>query len=161
MGLRDAPDHAHMRTVVGVVDVHHRAHQHRRRQVAAPAAVGDQVHAIACSRPSLVEADLEAGEERMALAGQLHVERCACSLIAHRAAGAPGRQRRQRGEGIGLGFLAAEAAAHAQAAADHAVRGMPSTCATIAWVSLGCWVDAVTCTTPSLSISTQLAWVSR
>ena len=121
MGTCDPAGDLNVRHEVGVVDMHHRAHQHRRRQIAAPATVGDQFDLQRQQLALLIEADLIAPEEWMAFAGHLHVE-AAGQLDPHRAAGPVRRQRRNRGVGIGLGLLAAEAAAHAQAAADHPMR---------------------------------------
>jgi hypothetical protein len=119
--LRDQPGDGDGGAVVRVVHVHHGAHQHRRRQVAAPAAVGGERDPHRVQLALGVEADLVATEERVALAGQLHVE-SALELDAHRTLRDPGGERGQRRNRIGLRLLAAEAAAHAETAAHHAVR---------------------------------------
>ncbi len=62
----------------------------------------------------VVEAGVEPREERMALAGERHVE-MARQAHAHGPAGLPRAERGDGGPGVGLHFFAAERAAHAQA----------------------------------------------
>ena len=119
VGLRNQAFDMHVRAEVGVVDVHHRAHQNRRRKVGAPAAVGDEADLERRKDAVVIEADRVAGGERVPLAGHLHVD-AARQLDAHRALRHMGSQCRDRRVRIGLGFLATESATHAQAAADHA-----------------------------------------
>ena len=74
----------------------------------------------ACKRPSLVEARGEACQERVPLAGDRHIQ-APRKADPHRPAGLARAQRGHRGEAIGLRFLAAERAAHAQALHRHHV----------------------------------------
>ena len=80
-----------------------------------------------CMRAALhaalvVEARVEACQERMPLAGDRHIE-AARKADPHRTAGLASAQRGDGGEGIGLRFFAAESAAHAQALhRDHVSR---------------------------------------
>ena len=72
--------------------------------------------------PLVVIADREARVERVALAGDLHVD-VAVELQAHRAPGLPGSERHQRGEAVALGLLAAEASPHARDLHDDLAHG--------------------------------------
>ncbi|MEZ5522753.1 MAG: hypothetical protein R3F08_14935 [Dokdonella sp.] len=121
VGLRDQALDMHVRAEIGIVDADHRAHRDRRRKIGAPAAVGEQLHADRREQAVVAEADLVAGEERVPLAGHLHVD-AARQLDAHRTTGCLGGECGDSRIRIGLGFLAAESATHAQAATDHAIR---------------------------------------
>ena len=107
-----------------------------------------------------VEARFEARQERMALAGEHHVER-ARQAHAHRPSGLPRAQRGDGGPRIGLHLLAAERAAHAQAFHRDLWRGMPSTRATISCVSLGCCVEECSDDAARFVEPGDGAWVSR
>ena len=98
-----------------------RAPQHRLGKIQAPAAVGIErdPHAFAAGRRASKPAAI-ARQERMALAGERHVER-ARQPHAHRPPGLPCAQRRDGRPRIGLHFLAAERAAHAQTLHRHLV----------------------------------------
>ena len=85
----------------------------------------------------------------MALAGERHVE-LARQPDAHGPPRLPGAERGDGGKRVGLHFLAAERAAHAQALDRHLIRGTPSTRATTSCVSDGCCVDEWTATNPAL-----------
>ena len=122
VGLADATHHAHRRHEVGVVEVKHAALEHRLGEIEAPAAVrveravdGEQVALV-------VETDLEAAEERVPLAGDHHVA-LAVEAKPHRAVRLPCAEGCDGREGVGVGLLAAEAAAHAQGLAGDLVLG--------------------------------------
>ena len=73
-------------------------------------------------RPSSSKPGVEARQEGMALAGERHVER-ARQAHAHGPPRLPRAERGDGGPGVGLHFLAAEGAAHAEALHGDLLRG--------------------------------------
>ena len=97
---------------VGVVGVEHCAVNNRTGQVGRVAAVAGQFDLDTVQQAVVVEADVVFDVERMALAGDLHVLDTRQAHLG-RPAGEVGDYRTQARRACGLGFLAAETAAHA------------------------------------------------
>jgi hypothetical protein len=122
MRAADAADHFEIGHVIAVVGVEHGPAEHREAEVERPAAIAEQLHGERPQPAGPVEAGLEAGQERVALAGQHHVL-APRQADADRALQARRRQRRDRRPPVGLHFLAAERPAHPQALHHHRVLG--------------------------------------
>ena len=118
MRLADKPGDLQRRHVICVIHVEHGAPQDGLGKVEAPASVGVQVDARGLHAALAVEARGEACQKRVPLAGDRHIQ-AARKADPHRTAGLASPQRGYRGEAIGLRFLAAERAAHAQALHRH------------------------------------------
>ena len=129
-----------------------------RSRLQPPSAV--RVASRAWMTPVVVEADSPLGVEAVPLAGHGEVLG-AVEAQPHRAAGQGGAQGGDGGEAVRLHLLAAEAATHPQALHGHLVAVLPSTWATISWVSEGCWVLHCTKTWPPSSTCARAQWVSR
>ena len=98
----------------------HRALEHRGRKVGERAAVREEAQLRRDDAAVAIEADAILGPVGMALAGRAHVVVFAVD-DARGATGAIDHQRGHHRRDRGLRFLAAEAAAHALADADHLV----------------------------------------
>ncbi len=109
---------------VGVVRVEHGAVDDRAGEVRRIAAIAGQVDLDAVQAAIVVEADVVFDVERVTLAGDLHVLHARQAHL-RRTPGVVGDHRAQAGRRRGLGFLAAEAAAHAAHVDDDAVEGNP------------------------------------
>ena len=121
VGPAHRPGELDVGDVVGVLGVEQRALHDGQRQVGREAAVGEEVDFQAGDEALAREADAVARLVGMAFAGDLHVL-VAGEDAARRAAGSCEATSAARSGGVGaLRLLAAEAAAHAPADADHLV----------------------------------------
>ena len=93
-------------------------------QIEAPAAIGIESDANRFDLPVGGETGVVAAEERMALAGERHIER-ARETHANGASCFVRAQRGDRCPRVGLHFLAAEGSAHAKAFDRHLIARNP------------------------------------
>ena len=120
VGLARQAAEAEVRQPVAIVGMAQRAREHGRRVVGDVAAVGRQREIEREDAPVVVEADVVADQERMALAGRAHVV-VARQPQLHRPPRLPGQHRGDAGDDGRLALLAAEGAAHAPHLDGHGV----------------------------------------
>ena len=121
VGLHRLGDQPYRRVVVGVVGVEEGAVGDRAGEVGGEAAAGGEAAVDGEDAAGVVEADLVLVQEVVALAGGDHVV-VAVGADLHGAVELLGGDGGDGGEQVRLGFLAAEAAAHAADDDGHGVR---------------------------------------
>ncbi len=112
-------DDLHIRHVVAVIAVKHRANVDRVRQIGGTSAVGRQYELQADEPTCVVKAHLIGDLKRVPFAGDQHVD-IAIEAQLDGQAGLPGAERCNAGDQRGLGLLAAKPTAHSPAS-DHDV----------------------------------------